>query len=123
MWAARRIVDPLSHDSVKDKKNRKRNIKATTEVINHHIDEYHHYNNSNLIILDCIIERKTSSDLAASIVDGRYSEQKHRLSESKFRTKIYIIEALTLSLGSRSGHRGVSTKSLETAMITTQVSH
>jgi 23S rRNA pseudoU1915 N3-methylase RlmH len=30
------------------------------------------------VVLDCVAERKTSADLASSIVDGRYNEQKQR---------------------------------------------
>jgi hypothetical protein len=33
-------------------------------------------------VLDFIVERKTADDLAASIMDGRYDEQKFRLKNS-----------------------------------------
>lgn len=39
-----------------------------------------------------IWERKTYSDLASSVTDGRYREQKHRLTTSPARYKGYIIE-------------------------------
>lgn len=43
-------------------------------------------------ILDFIIERKTLSDLADSIVDGRYTEQKYRLKNTKISNVYYIFE-------------------------------
>lgn len=43
-------------------------------------------------VLDVIIERKTLDDLASSIIDGRYSEQKHRLKASSIKNVYYIIE-------------------------------
>ncbi|KAG5518852.1 hypothetical protein PMAC_002383 [Pneumocystis sp. 'macacae'] len=43
-------------------------------------------------ILDFIIERKKLSDLANSIKDGRFHEQKFRLSKSGLKHVIYIIE-------------------------------
>lgn len=39
-----------------------------------------------------IVERKTYADLAASLRDGRYAEQKHRLQSAGFRMKAYIWE-------------------------------
>ena len=39
-----------------------------------------------------IIERKTLTDLAASIMDGRYREQKKRLRQTNILKKYYIIE-------------------------------
>ncbi|CCJ28824.1 unnamed protein product, partial [Pneumocystis jirovecii] len=43
-------------------------------------------------ILDFIIERKKLSDLASSIKDGRFHEQKFRLSKSGLKHVIYLIE-------------------------------
>jgi len=43
-------------------------------------------------VLDHIIERKKADDLASSIIDGRYVEQKHRLQECGIPNVIYIIE-------------------------------
>ena len=47
-----------------------------------------------MVILDCIVERKTVADLASSISDGRYREQKQRLMTCGVRSKSYIIEVL-----------------------------
>jgi crossover junction endonuclease MUS81 len=43
-------------------------------------------------VLDFIVERKTSDDLAASIRDGRYDEQKYRLKNCGINNVIYLIE-------------------------------
>lgn len=44
-------------------------------------------------VIDFIIERKTADDLAASILDGRYEEQKFRLKNSGINNVIYLIES------------------------------
>ncbi|CAM9424939.1 unnamed protein product, partial [Scytosiphon promiscuus] len=44
------------------------------------------------VLLGYIVERKTASDLASSIVDGRYDEQKRRLKLSGLRRRIYLVE-------------------------------
>ncbi len=44
------------------------------------------------LALDYIIERKTIDDLAASIFDGRYKDQKRRLKNSKIDNVFYLIE-------------------------------
>eukprot|EP00494_Astrolonche_serrata_P001976 UN01982 len=43
-------------------------------------------------VLPMIIERKTMDDLAGSIVDGRFLEQKHRLKKTGSRQLIYLVE-------------------------------
>eukprot|EP01041_Mallomonas_annulata_P006933 gene6933-14072_t len=62
---------------------------------------------------DCIVERKTSADLASSIMDGRYSEQKQRLCACGINTKIYIVEGLTLNVANFSN---ITATALKTAM-------
>ena len=44
------------------------------------------------VALDFVIERKRTDDLASSIVDGRFREQKQRLLNSSARFPIYVIE-------------------------------
>ncbi|CAN0080043.1 unnamed protein product, partial [Hapterophycus canaliculatus] len=44
------------------------------------------------VLLGYIVERKTASDLASSIIDGRYDEQKRRLKLSGLRRRIYLVE-------------------------------
>lgn len=44
------------------------------------------------LVLDYIIERKLADDLAASISDGRYKQQKYRLKNSGISNCYYIYE-------------------------------
>ena len=46
-------------------------------------------------VIDFIIERKTLNDLASSILDGRYTEQKCRLKNSFFTHIYYLFEGTT----------------------------
>jgi len=62
-----------------------------------------------------IVERKTMNDLALSIIDGRYQEQKLRLGECGLRKRIYLIEGKWSS-----GSDAVPTERLRTAMHFTQ---
>ena len=50
-----------------------------------------------------IVERKTMNDLASSIIDGRYKEQSHRLTNCDLQNHNihYLIEGTYMSLGSR----------------------
>ena len=70
--------------------------------------------NSELPVL--IIERKTLSDLAASIVDKRYTEQSYRLSSSKVPNHniIYLIEGNLASFKSKTR---ITRDVLESALI------
>ena len=43
-------------------------------------------------VLDFIVERKTADDLAASIMDGRYEEQKYRLKNCGINNVVYLVE-------------------------------
>lgn len=49
-------------------------------------------NKEHEIVLPYIIERKRMDDLASSIKDGRFHEQKFRLSDCGLHNKIYMIE-------------------------------
>lgn len=44
------------------------------------------------LVLDYVIERKRLDDLASSIFDGRFEQQKHRLLASGVRRPVYLIE-------------------------------
>jgi len=66
-------------------------------------------------VLNYIIERKKADDLASSIVDGRYIEQKHRLKESGISNVIYIVE------GESTSQCRVSEGALKTAIRHTKV--
>ena len=52
------------------------------------------------IMLNCIVERKKVSDLERSIIDGRYKEQKIRLSLCGLSRIFYLVEGDVQSLGS-----------------------
>lgn len=67
------------------------------------------------LVTDFIIERKKCSDLAASIVDGRYSEQKLRLQQCPCRRVTYIVE------GDLARQDILSPAALVTALSTTRV--
>ena len=75
----------------------------------------------SIYVLDCIAERKAVPDLASSIVDGRYMEQKSRLQACGLRTTLYIVEGEHLSVASQ--QRAVSVASLKTAMTSIHVRH
>jgi len=67
-----------------------------------------------------VFERKTMSDLAASIKDGRYHEQKQRLKSAfPFHRITYIIEGTLSSLHSSTLH-GIPSKSLLSSVLSTQ---
>jgi len=67
-------------------------------------------------VLDFIVERKRLDDLVSSIKDGRFHEQKFRLTKSGIPNVIYIIEAFSL------GDNGANmTEAIETAISSTQV--
>eukprot|EP00602_Paraphysomonas_sp_CaronLab_P008980 CAMPEP_0185022798 /NCGR_PEP_ID=MMETSP1103-20130426/5501_1 /TAXON_ID=36769 /ORGANISM="Paraphysomonas bandaiensis, Strain Caron Lab Isolate" /LENGTH=824 /DNA_ID=CAMNT_0027555037 /DNA_START=21 /DNA_END=2495 /DNA_ORIENTATION=- len=51
----------------------------------------------NMAVLDCIVERKTVSDLASSIQDGRYDEQKQRLKCCGVEHIVYLVEGQSLN--------------------------
>lgn len=68
------------------------------------------------VVLPYICERKRIDDLAASIKDGRFHEQKFRLRESGLPNKIYLIE----SRGNNS-HCGLPLSTLLQAATNTQV--
>ncbi|CAM9433853.1 unnamed protein product [Pylaiella littoralis] len=66
------------------------------------------------VLLGYIVERKTVSDLASSIIDGRYDEQKRRLKLSGLRRPIYLVEG-------NINHQGILAPStLRTALASSQ---
>jgi ERCC4-type nuclease len=65
-----------------------------------------------------IIERKTISDLSSSIIDGRFREQKERLSLSNSDI-IYIIEGHLNKIT----NKGISKKILKSSIINLQIKH
>ena len=67
------------------------------------------------IMLDIIIERKQSWDLASSIVSGRYNDQKRRMISCGLKRPIYLLE------GESKNQRKLPAASLDTAMLTTSL--
>ena len=53
-------------------------------------------------MIDFIIERKTLNDLSASILDGRYNEQKYRLKNSPYKNIYYLFEGTELNIHNNS---------------------
>lgn len=82
---------------------------------------------SKLISKELVIERKTWSDWSASICDGRYKEQKHRFmasvsqSDARDTQLVYVVEGTLVSWASDTKTGGVSNKSLNAAIIKTQL--
>lgn len=73
-----------------------------------------------------VIERKTVSDLAASIVDGRYRCQKDRmfaLVGNDPRRVMYILEGFRWSVSDDAWFHGISGKALKTVAVDLQVVH
>lgn len=71
--------------------------------------------------LNFLIERKTCVDLEASIIDGRYFEQKARLAATGLRVT-YVIEGDPTKLNNR-GFQRLTPKHLTTSMVTTAVAN
>lgn len=68
------------------------------------------------LVLPYIVERKRMDDLASSIKDGRFHEQKFRLSDCGLANKIYLIE----NRGSNA-HVGLPLQNLLQATTNTQI--
>lgn len=65
--------------------------------------------------LDYVVERKTADDLASSILDNRYAQQKFRLKQSKLKNVFYLVE------GKPSQNVTIKESALDTAMLHTQI--
>lgn len=44
------------------------------------------------MVLDYVIERKRMDDLASSIIDKRFEEQKHRFAAADIKRAVYLVE-------------------------------
>lgn len=75
-------------------------------------------NDSIKYVIDYIIERKTLNDLASSIIDGRYNEQKYRLKVSGFSNITYLFEGTSYS-----NEKNISKSALNTAINNTMTIH
>ena len=80
-------------------------------------------------MLDHIVERKISSDLASSIVDGRYKEQRFRLSNCGIDNVFYIYEgkpstgSMISETGLNKALRSIQFKSNFKVLRTTDINH
>ncbi|XP_067634192.1 crossover junction endonuclease MUS81 [Eurosta solidaginis] len=70
----------------------------------------------NELVLPFIVERKRFDDLASSIRDGRFHEQKHRLRHCGLENVIYLIE----DYGDNE-HLGLPMENLQQAIVNTQI--
>lgn len=68
------------------------------------------------LVLDFIVERKRLDDLAHSIKDGRFREQKFRMKNSGLKNPIYLVENC-----SGAKYLGLPESTLEQAIINTQI--
>lgn len=68
------------------------------------------------LVLPYIVERKRADDLASSIKDGRFHEQKLRLSQTGMKI-IYLIEALAYA----KSNYGLGDNVLSQAVVNTQI--
>jgi ERCC4-type nuclease len=89
-----------------------RNSQVTNEI-NQETNE-----TSDVSSVYCIIERKSISDLASSIKDGRFREQKERLSQSNANI-IYMIEG---NINTLRGN-GICKTTLKSSIINLQLKH
>lgn len=64
-----------------------------------------HGEDNDEIVLDWIVERKRLDDLVGSIKDGRFHEQKFRLTRSGIKNVIYLIEDFTVTQDSTTALR------------------
>ena len=68
-----------------------------------------------------VFERKTMADLAASIKDGRYSEQRQRLKSTyPFHRITFLIEGSTTSLRTQPTTARIASKAIVSALISSQ---
>ena len=61
--------------------------------------------------------------MASSIIDGRYKEQRLRLTKCGLKTKLYVLEGLSLVLSKYSASTHMSSATLKNSMISSQVEH
>nr|XP_002125898.1 crossover junction endonuclease MUS81 [Ciona intestinalis] len=71
--------------------------------------------NGREIVLDYIVERKCMADLAMSIRDGRFHEQKIRLKQCGAKKIVYLVEDMN-----KIQHQSLPEKTLRQALINTQ---
>lgn len=71
---------------------------------------------SREVVLEYIVERKRMDDLAGSIIDGRFQEQKFRLTNCGVRNLVYLVEE-----HGEVNHAKLGERALEQAVANTQI--
>jgi hypothetical protein len=84
-------------------------------------DEDRTFDTSNVYVLDCVAERKSINDLVSSLYDGRYLEQKNRLTACNLRSTIYIVEGDPTNV-STAYQKAITPTHLKNAMVSLNVS-
>ena len=104
------IIDYRETDLIKDMTNVNTNDKLTISNANLELGDIQFHVNGSCILM---FERKTVSDLAASISDGRYKEQSHRLTNASLSNHqiYYLIE------GNISAHKSRYSRITSAAML------
>jgi ERCC4-type nuclease len=74
-----------------------------------------------VLILDCIAERKSIPDLVSSLVDGRYTDQKFRLKTTGIKSCLYLVEGEHLVVPMQ--QKAITPQHIKTAMTVTFVEH
>ena len=75
--------------------------------------------NNKLYMIDLLIERKTLNDLASSIIDGRYNEQKYRIKKYGYKNAYYLFEGTELSANEYLGKGNLNKDAINTAIYNT----
>lgn len=107
------LIDTREH-AVKKYFEKQNQSQLVIDVVQLNVGDFQFWQDDNKLLM--VIERKTYEDLAASIKDGRYYEQKYRLQELKNSTNcsiIYFIEK------SKKGNviSGIPKSTLESAVL------
>lgn len=95
-------------------------MSATSDLGDLGDEEIEDCDNFTTFVLDCIAERKSISDMASSMCDGRYNEQKNRLRACALRSTMYIVEGEHIVLSMH--QKAISAAHIKTAMVSIHVS-
>ncbi|CRG94689.1 crossover junction endonuclease MUS81, putative [Plasmodium gallinaceum] len=134
IWLCRRAIYSSNMNSSKNnktgkkrkKKEKERNEENYVNILNENNNLENNNEEKNIkyeeYVLKWIIERKTLNDLSASIIDGRYEEQKYRLMRSKEMYHIiYLIENCNNSYKNYMNSSKISYETLTNAQYSTQL--
>jgi crossover junction endonuclease MUS81 len=105
IWIARR-----NNNTNNTNNNNNNNNNNTTNNNNNN------WTDSEEIVLNVLIERKRIDDLIASISDGRFKEQKHRISRSLMSETFYLVERSSAATGNMEFLGGFEERLLSAAL-------